>query len=76
MHLTLAPQVLPVSVIASLGCLGGIYCLARSMTRPDVVWSGRQPEPWNRVSQKTNFKFMGHHKEAHPEGVPDLRGKL
>lgn len=54
--------------------------MARSMTRPDVVWTpGKQAEPWNNVSQKTNFKFMGHMpKTIVPdyEGPVDLRGKL
>lgn len=73
-------QVLPVVFAAGFACCFGTYCLARSMTRPDVVWTpGKQAEPWNNVSQKTNFKFMGHMpKTIVPdyEGPVDLRGKL
>ena len=61
-------------------CCFAVFCLARSMTRPDVVWTpGKQADPWNNVSQKTNFKFMGHMPKAvvpDYNGSVDLRGKL
>ena len=76
----LLTQVLPVVCAAAGACCFGVFCLTRSMTRPDVVWTpGKQAEPWNNVSQKTNFKFFGHMpKTIVPDydGSVDLRGKL
>eukprot|EP00038_Savillea_parva_P027078 m.57490 g.57490 ORF g.57490 m.57490 type:complete len:94 (+) comp7766_c0_seq1:1648-1929(+) len=72
------PEVVPVVSAAFMACCGATYCLVRSATRPDVVWSGRNDEPWNRVEQGKNFHFP-----AFSAGVPDvrmsgedLRGKL
>eukprot|EP00037_Helgoeca_nana_P008922 m.78706 g.78706 ORF g.78706 m.78706 type:complete len:95 (+) comp19231_c0_seq1:102-386(+) len=72
------PEVVPVVSAALIACCGAIYCLSRSAMQPDVVWAGKQDEPWNRVKQGTNQHFP-----AFSAGVPDadttdhdLRGKL
>ncbi|PVF94758.1 hypothetical protein CPB86DRAFT_682792, partial [Serendipita vermifera] len=42
---------------------GATWYLHRLSTRPDVVWSRKNPEPWQTVKQHENVKLMeGTHK--------------
>mmetsp|Transcript_76632 Transcript_76632/g.106425 ORF Transcript_76632/g.106425 Transcript_76632/m.106425 type:complete len:94 (-) Transcript_76632:145-426(-) len=71
------PEVLPVVTAAALACCGGTYCLIRSAVRPDVVWTGHQDDPWNRVEQGTNYRFKTwSHMPANTKVEDDLRGRL
>jgi len=41
------------------GALSGAgWYLYRLSTRPDVIWSRKNPEPWQTVKQSDNIKFM------------------
>ncbi|KAG8761426.1 hypothetical protein FRC14_003839 [Serendipita sp. 396] len=58
-----AIEAIPIYVIIGGAVTGASWYLYRLGTRPDVIWTRKNPEPWQTVKQNENIKFMSIHKD-------------
>ncbi|TDL29804.1 Aldo/keto reductase [Rickenella mellea] len=53
-----AIEAIPIYAVIGLAVGGAGWYLARLATRPDVIWTKSNPQPWNTVKQTDNIKLM------------------
>jgi len=76
------PALIPLFAVAGVGVLGaGLYILRMSTKGYDVVWTKKNPYPWQRVSQTHDGHFLTVQCKSKDEvyksqSAEDLRGKI
>lgn len=78
-------QVIPLIVLSGMSVIGGIALLMRNnLKHPQLVWSKRNPEPWNQYGDKEfkvhNVLYWSHERYMYfqlydPSGMPTSRPK-
>ncbi|CAG7848622.1 SubName: Full=Uncharacterized protein {ECO:0000313/EMBL:CCA70470.1} [Serendipita indica DSM 11827] len=58
-----AIEAIPIYVILGGALSGASWYLYRLGTRPDIIWTRKNPEPWQSVKQNENTKFMAINRE-------------
>lgn len=53
-----AIEAIPIYAVIGVALGGASWYMTRLATRPDVIWSKSNPQPWNSVQQDQNTKLM------------------
>ncbi|KZV86067.1 hypothetical protein EXIGLDRAFT_724720 [Exidia glandulosa HHB12029] len=68
-----AIEALPLVGIIGFALSGGSWFLYRGISRPDVIWTRSNPQPWNDIHEGESPKILdGHHKFDHRWSRPRL----
>ncbi|EJD42965.1 hypothetical protein AURDEDRAFT_167913 [Auricularia subglabra TFB-10046 SS5] len=68
-----ATEAIPLVAIIGFAVSGGTWFLFRGISRPDVIWTRTNPQPWNDIKEGETPKLLdGRHKFDHAWRRPRL----